>query len=75
MVRMCLGLRATQKDGIGTMMVRGDLTAGPEAVDDLVLIKADGYPTYNFCHIVDDFEMGITHILRTMNLLVLLLNF
>ena len=45
-------------------MVRGDLTAGPEAVDDLVLIKADGYPTYNFCHIVDDFEMGITHILR-----------
>ena len=45
-------------------MVRGDLTAGPEAVDDLVLIKADGYPTYNFCHIIDDFEMGITHILR-----------
>lgn len=45
--------------------VRGNLTAGEEAIDDLVLIKADGYPTYNFCHIVDDYEMGITHILRS----------
>lgn len=44
--------------------VRGDLSAGPEAIDDLVLMKADGYPTYNFCHIVDDYDMGITHILR-----------
>lgn len=44
--------------------VRGDLTAGPESIDDLVLVKADGYSTYNFCHIVDDHDMGITHILR-----------
>jgi glutamyl-tRNA synthetase len=43
---------------------RGDLSAGPEAIDDLVLIKADGYPTYNFAHIIDDHEMGVTHILR-----------
>lgn len=45
--------------------VRGELTAGEEMVDDIVLIKADGYPTYNFAHIIDDFEMGVTHIFRT----------
>lgn len=44
--------------------VRGDLEAGEEALDDFILIKADGYPTYNFAHIVDDYEMGVTHILR-----------
>jgi glutamyl-tRNA synthetase len=45
--------------------VRGDLSAGPESIDDLTLIKSDGYATYNFCHIVDDYDMGITHIFRT----------
>ena len=44
--------------------VMGELSAGPEALDDFILIKADGYPTYNFAHIVDDFEMGITHVIR-----------
>ncbi|MFZ2523529.1 MAG: glutamate--tRNA ligase, partial [Minisyncoccia bacterium] len=45
-------------------LVRGELSAGPEALDDFILIKSDGYPTYNFAHIVDDIEMGITHIIR-----------
>jgi len=45
--------------------VMGELTAGPEAVDDFILLKADGYPTYNFSHIVDDAEMGITHVIRS----------
>ncbi|MFA6338889.1 MAG: glutamate--tRNA ligase [Candidatus Paceibacterota bacterium] len=45
-------------------LVRGDLEAGPEALDDFILIKSDGYPTYNFAHIIDDFEMGVTHIFR-----------
>jgi glutamyl-tRNA synthetase len=45
-------------------LVRGDLKAGPEALDDFVLIKSDGYPTYNFAHIIDDLEMGVTHIFR-----------
>ena len=45
-------------------VVRGELTAGPEALDDFILIKSDGYPTYNFAHIVDDIEMGITHVVR-----------
>ncbi len=44
--------------------VRGDLSAGPEAVDDFILIKSDGYPTYNFAHIIDDLEMSVTHIFR-----------
>ena len=45
--------------------VMGDLSTGPEAIDDFILIKSDGYPTYNFCHIVDDAIMGITHVLRS----------
>ena len=45
-------------------VVWGDLSAGPEALDDFILIKSDGYPTYNFAHIVDDIEMGITHVMR-----------
>ncbi len=45
-------------------LVFGELSAGPEALDDFILIKSDGYPTYNFCHIVDDIEMGITHVVR-----------
>jgi len=45
-------------------VTRGNLEAGPEALDDFILIKSDGYPTYNFAHIVDDYEMGVTHIMR-----------
>lgn len=44
--------------------VMGDLSAGPEAIDDLILIKSDGFPTYNFAHIIDDVEMEITHVIR-----------
>lgn len=44
--------------------IMGELSAGPEALDDFILIKSDGLPTYNFAHIVDDFEMGITHVIR-----------
>ncbi len=44
--------------------VMGELSAGEDALDDFVIIKADGLPTYNFAHIVDDAEMGITHVIR-----------
>lgn len=44
--------------------VMGDLSTGPEIIDDFILIKSDGYPTYNFAHIVDDEEMKITHVIR-----------
>ncbi len=42
----------------------GHLTAGEEALDDFILIKGDGYPTYNFAHIIDDLKMEVTHIVR-----------
>ncbi|MCA9354863.1 MAG: glutamate--tRNA ligase [Candidatus Kaiserbacteria bacterium] len=45
-------------------VVRGKLSAGEEMLDDIILIKADGYPTYNFAHIIDDLEMGVTHVMR-----------
>jgi glutamyl-tRNA synthetase len=45
-------------------LVMGNLSAGPEALDDFILIKSDGLPTYNFAHIVDDTEMKITHVIR-----------
>lgn len=44
--------------------VMGDLSTGPEVIDDIILIKSDGYPTYNFAHIVDDAEMRISHVIR-----------
>lgn len=45
-------------------LVMGSLSAGPEAQDDFIIIKSDGLPTYNFAHIIDDFEMGVTHVIR-----------
>jgi glutamyl-tRNA synthetase len=48
-----------------TDAVMGDLSTGEDAIDDFILIKSDGYPTYNFCHIIDDAIMGVTHVLRS----------
>lgn len=48
-----------------TDAVMGELSTGPDAIDDFILVKSDGYPTYNFCHIVDDAVMGVTHVLRS----------
>lgn len=47
-----------------TDAVRGKLSAGEEALDDFIILKADGYPTYNFAHIVDDQLMNVTHVMR-----------
>lgn len=44
--------------------VMGDLSTGPEVIDDFILVKSDGYPTYNFAHIVDDAAMEVTHVIR-----------
>jgi glutamyl-tRNA synthetase len=44
--------------------VLGDLSTGPEVIDDIILIKSDGFPTYNFAHIVDDAEMKVSHVIR-----------
>ncbi len=45
--------------------VMGELSSGEEVIDDFIIIKSDGYPTYNFCHIVDDALMQITHVIRS----------
>ena len=45
--------------------VFGKLSAGEEALDDIVIIKADGFPVYALAHIIDDYNMGVTHILRS----------
>lgn len=52
------------KDYTWTDSVRGELSAGPEALDDFVIIKSDGYPTYNFANVIDDHLMQISHVLR-----------
>ena len=44
--------------------VYGDITVENETLDDQVLIKSDGLPTYNFANVVDDHLMGITHVVR-----------
>jgi len=55
--------------------VMGDLSTRPEVIDDFILIKSDGYPTYNFAHIVDDAEMEITHIIRGQEFLASIPNY
>ena len=55
--------------------VMGDLHTLPEVIDDFILIKSDGYPTYNFAHIVDDAEMKITHVIRGQEFLSSIANY
>ncbi|MEI6313688.1 MAG: glutamate--tRNA ligase, partial [Syntrophus sp. (in: bacteria)] len=45
-------------------LIKGAITFSNEELDDLVIERADGYPTYNFAVVVDDAQMGITHVLR-----------
>ena len=42
----------------------GDITVNNSELDDMILIKSDGYPTYNFANVVDDHTMNITHVVR-----------
>ena len=44
--------------------IYGDITVDNAELDDMILIKSDGYPTYNFANVVDDHLMGITHVVR-----------
>ncbi len=45
-------------------VIYGDITVENAELDDMILIKSDGYPTYNFANVVDDHLMGITHVVR-----------
>lgn len=44
--------------------IYGDITVPNEELDDMILIKSDGYPTYNFANVIDDHLMEITHVVR-----------
>ena len=44
--------------------IYGDITVPNEELDDMILIKSDGYPTYNFANVVDDHLMEISHVVR-----------
>lgn len=44
--------------------LRGDITFDNTTIDDMILLKSDGYPTYNFANIIDDHLMDITHVIR-----------
>lgn len=70
-----LRLKSDPKNYTWHDAVMGQLSTGPEVIDDIVLIKSDGYPTYNFCHIVDDAEMEITHIIRGQEFLASVPNY
>lgn len=55
--------------------VMGDITTSPDVIDDIILMKSDGYPTYNFAHIVDDAEMHVTHVIRGQEFISSMPNF
>ena len=54
----------TQKDMSWDDLIRGNITFPGKEVTDFVIIKSNGYPTYNFAVVVDDIEMKITHVIR-----------
>lgn len=64
-----LRLKSTPKTYGWHDEVMGDISMGEEMIDDMILMKSDGFPTYNFAHIVDDYLMGITHVLRSQEFL------
>lgn len=44
--------------------IRGEVTWRKESLGDFIIVRSDGYPTYNFCVVVDDHDMEITHVIR-----------
>jgi nondiscriminating glutamyl-tRNA synthetase len=60
-------IRQTIKPGASTVFhdeVYGDIEVEREILDEQVLLKSDGFPTYNFANVIDDHTMGITHVVR-----------
>lgn len=45
-------------------MIHGEISISPKQLDDQVLLKTDGYPTYHWANVIDDHLMGITHVIR-----------
>lgn len=59
----------TEGESSYTDLVFGEMTFPNDTLDDMVLIKQDGMPTYNFANVIDDHLMGITHVMRGMEYL------
>ena len=55
--------------------VMGKMSTGPDVIDDFILIKSDGYPTYNFAHIIDDLLMECTYVTRTQEFIASIPNY
>lgn len=64
-----LRFKSDPKDYSYNDLIYGDLKTSKEAIDDFIILKSDGYPTYNFAHIIDDYLMQITHIIRSSEFL------
>lgn len=64
-----LRFRSDPKEYTWNDAVMGELHTGPEVIDDFIIIKSDGYPTYNFAHIIDDYLMQCTHVTRSQEFL------
>lgn len=70
-----LRFKSEPKEYVTRDAVMGELKTGPEVIDDFILIKSDGFPTYNFAHVVDDLEMNISHVIRGQEFLASLPNY
>lgn len=59
-------IRFRMQDGVTEIndLIHGTIAFDTSLIEDFVILKADGFPTYNFACVVDDAEMGITHIIR-----------
>ena len=57
---------ANPPDGVVTWddLVKGPISIANREIDDLIIVRADGVPTYNFCVVVDDWDMSISHVFR-----------
>jgi glutamyl-tRNA synthetase len=56
--------RCPPGETVFTDLIRGEIRIDHQAVGDIVLARSDGFPTYNFVVVVDDSDMGITHVVR-----------
>ena len=45
-------------------LIRGEITFNNSELDDLILLRSDGTPTYHFCNVIDDFDQGVTTVIR-----------
>jgi len=54
----------SKDDGTWNDLIHGEIKTEMKFQEDFVIIKSDGFPTYNFAHMIDDHEMGVTYVMR-----------